>query len=127
MSIISSSKANTKTSDREPSVHDGMWINVGVVVVNPETNEESFIRLSRGIAISDLQPKKIYPNMSAEFASQIAVENQMLAEIQAAALNLEEGESISSDVLVVQLYRRNEETEGNTAPVGSEGALNLFS
>lgn len=124
MSIISkASKSNAKT-EREPSEYDGMWINVGVTVKDADGNEQ-FIRLSRGIAVGDLKPKKIYPNMSPEFAAQVKIENQMLAEIQQAALGLSEGESLSTDALGVQVYRRNEEVDQSAASEGTE-ALGLF-
>ena len=130
MSIISNPSTTTTAAagQREPSEYDGMWINVGVNVQDPENPEQTqFIRLSRGIAIGDLKPKKIYPNMSPEFAAQVKIENRMLMEIQQKALTLEEGESVSSDALAVQVYRRNEEIDQDTISSEDEAeSLNLF-
>lgn len=122
MSIITKAAKNS-TSTTTPSEFDGAWINVGITVKNDD-GSESFIRLSRGIAVGDLKPKKVYPNMSPEFAAQVKMENQMLAEIQAAALKLGEGESLSTDALGVQLYRRNEEVA--EAPAAEVQTLGLF-
>ena len=119
MSVIATNKTNS-TTDREPSEFDGLWLNVGVNVKDPETGEAKFIRLSQGIPVAALQIKKVYEKMAPEFAASVQLENQMVREIQDAARQLEDGEAKNTDALCVQLYRKQEEvqTSGNPEPIG---------
>lgn len=125
-SVISSSARSS--SAREVSEFDGIYLNIGVNVKDAETGEENFVRLKYGVAVSSLVPKKIYARQleeNPEYAAQLQIENQIIAEIQAASRNLEEGEGKDAPVLSVQLYRAStdvapEEIE-ETAPT-----LNLF-
>lgn len=97
----------------------GLWINVGVNMAAAEEGDSPiFVRLPRGVAVSDLKPRKIYDNMDPEFAGQAKLMNQLIAEIQKKALTLKEGESISIN-LEVQLYRRQEESAKSDAPMAN--------
>lgn len=111
MSVITKLSTQAKkpangAAAREPSEFDGLWINAGVMVSNGETEE--FVRLPRGIAISDLQPRKIYDSMDPKFAADSQIMNQVIAEIQKRASGLAEGESMPIN-LELRLYRKQEE------------------
>ena len=103
--------ANTTT---ETSEFDGFWINCGVYM--GEEDAAKFVRLPRGIAVSDLKPRKIYETMDPEFAAQVEMMNEMILAIQEACLTanngkpLTEGQSIPIQLSAV-LYRRQEEAE----------------
>lgn len=127
MSIISRASNNVRTLPArqvEPSPYDGFWLNIGMIIKDEDGNEK-FIRLPRGVAVSDLAPRKIYENMSPEFAAQVKLENQAIAEIQAACAGMQEGESLNTDALAVQLYRRNEEVDTSKIDRDAE-PLGLF-
>ena len=119
MTVITklSTRRNTKTSEREVSEFDGYWINVGVSMegdVNPEDENDvgpsTFVRLPRGIAVSDLKPRRIYETMDPDYAAQSNLMNQLIAVIEDECGKLEEGDSIPLN-LELRLYRRQEETE----------------
>jgi len=94
----------------------GLWINVGVLQAAAEEGAApNFVRLPRGVAVSDLKPRKIYDNMDPEFAASANLMNQLIAEIQKRALTLKEGESLPIN-LEVQLYRRQEESAVSETP-----------
>lgn len=120
MSIVSNaSKAavagRKAAATTETSEFDGFWINVGVWV--GEGDDAKFVRLPRGIAVSDLKARKIYETMDPEFAAQVEVMNEMILAIQEACLTggdkgkaLAEGQAIPVNVSAM-LYRRQEEAE----------------
>lgn len=88
----------------------GLWLNIGIMQAGEnEGDEATFVRLPRGVAVSDLKPRKIYDNMDPEFATQAVLMNSLIQEIQKKALTLKEGESIPVN-LSIQLYRRQEES-----------------
>ena len=103
--------ANTTT---ETSEFDGYWINVGVFM--GEGEDAKFVRLPRGIAVSDLKQRKVYESMDPEFAAQVELMNEMILAIQEACLTtnngkpLNEGQAIPINVSAM-LYRRQEEAE----------------
>ena len=119
MSIVSkASKAVAKpAAATEASEFDGFWINAGVFMTEegqPE-NDNKFVRLPRGIAVSDLKIRKIYDTMDPDFAAQVSMMNEMILAIQEACLTagengkpLTEGQSIPIQ-LSCMLYRRQEE------------------
>ena len=112
-------------SARRPVINDdeyqGLWLNVGIMQVGAEEGDEpSFVRLPRGVAVSDLKSRKIYDNMDPDFAASANLMNQLISEIQKKALTLKEGESIPVN-LSVQLYRRQEESVQKADPVANEG------
>lgn len=113
MAVITSISKNrtataSKAAEREASEFDGLWINVGVTY--GEGDDATFVRLPRGVAISDLKPRKVYENMDPDFAAQVNLMNQMISIIQQKSLKLAEGESVPIN-LTVQLYRRQEEAD----------------
>jgi hypothetical protein len=117
MSIVSkASKAVAKpAATQEASEFDGFWINAGVYMGDEE--DAKFVRLPRGIAVSDLKIRKVYETMDPEFAAQVNMMNEMILAIQEACLTageagkpLAEGQSIPIQLSCV-LYRRQEEAE----------------
>lgn len=117
MSIVSkASKAVAKpTAASEASEFDGFWVNAGVYMGDEE--DSKFVRLPRGIAVSDLKIRKVYETMDPDFAAQVNMMNEMILAIQEACLTageagkpLAEGQSIPIQLSCV-LYRRQEEAE----------------
>lgn len=98
----------------ETSEFDGFWLNLGVYT-GEEANAK-FVRLPRGVAVSDLKLRKVYDTMDPDFAAQVEMMNEMILAIQEACLNandgkpLAEGQSIPVNLSAV-LYRRQEEAE----------------
>lgn len=120
MSIVSqaskaiNAKRQAAAATAETSEFDGFWINVGVFM--GEGEDAKFVRLPRGIAVSDLKTRKVYETMDPEFAAQVELMNEMILAIQEACLQgndgkpLSEGQSIPINVSAM-LYRRQEEAE----------------
>ena len=121
MSIVSNASKSIRGAARsttaaapEVSEFDGFWINCGVFM--GEDDDAKFVRLPRGIAVSDLKARKIYETMDPEFAAQVELMNEMILAIQEACLQgndgkpLAEGQSIPINVSAM-LYRRQEEAE----------------
>ncbi len=120
MSIVSqaskaiNAKRQTATTTTETSEFDCYWINVGVFM--GEGENAKFVRLPRGIAVSDLKQRKVYESMDPEFAAQVELMNEMILAIQEACLTtndgkpLNEGQAIPINVSAM-LYRRQEEAE----------------
>ena len=108
-------------STREESEFDGLWINVGVTsaIEGAEDGETKFIRLPRGIAVSDLADHKVYANTNPDWAAEATLANGIMDVIRQAGLELEEGESIPLQ-LHVQLYKRQEQVE--QAPASADTA-----
>jgi len=106
--------ANTRT----PSEYDGLWINVGVSMGDTE-EDSTFVRLPRGIAVSDLKPRKVYDNMDPDFAAQVNLMNQLVMIIQKKCLELNEGEAVPIQ-LEAQLYRRKEEVAAQPTPKAND-------
>ena len=108
MSVINSASAtrtSTASATRTPSEFDGYWLNLGV---NMGTEEESsFVRLPRGIAVSDLKTRPVYENMDPVFAAQVTMMNNMIAAIQNKCRTLDEGASLSVNMDAI-LYRKQE-------------------
>lgn len=105
---------NAAPAAREESEFDGLWINVGVHSAN-EDGTENFVRLPRGIAVSDLTDHKIYQNTNADWAAEASLANTIMNLIREEGLKLEEGEAMPIN-LSVQLYRRQEAVEQVAAP-----------
>lgn len=128
MSVIAVKSSRSKGPlIAEDDEFQGLWINVGVnMAPEVEGEEPTFVRLPRGVAVSDLKLRKIYDNMDPEFASQANLMNQLIEEIRKKALTLKEGESININ-LEAQLYRRQEESKIAETPVENEAlATALF-
>ncbi len=104
----------------EVDEYQGLWINIGVHMAAAEGSKATpaFVRLPRGVAVSDLKPRKIYDAMDPEFAGQANLMNQLIEEIQKKALTLEEGQSIPIN-LEVTLYRRQEESAKTETPMAN--------
>ena len=120
MAVIAVNSSRQRGVITETDEFTGLWINVGVLQASNEEGEDpNFVRLPRGVAISDLKPRKIYDNMDPSFAGQANLMNQLIAEIQKKSLTLREGESVPIN-LEVQLYRRQEESAKSETPMANE-------
>lgn len=99
----------------------GLWINVGIVTTTDgdgDTEDLKFNRLPRGIAVSDLQPHRIYANSherNPEWAEEAQIVNALIEKIREKSSELAEGESMPLN-FSVQLYRRQEQVESVAAP-----------
>lgn len=119
MSVITtvSKKANLRSTSaavQEINEFDGFWLNLGVQM-GTEGEATTFVRLPRGVAVSDLKPRKVYESMDPEFAAQVNLMNRLITIIQSKCAGMAEGDSIPINLEVV-LYRRQEESEVATAP-----------
>jgi len=128
-SVISTARRNAQT-EREVSEFDGGWLNIGVNATDPETGEPMFVRLPLGVAVSDLAKKKrkLYASTIKDnpaYAARVQIENAMIDQICEAFLNMGEGESLPTDMLDVQLYRKNEEVDADEVESAAP-AFSLF-
>ncbi len=119
ISVKSTARGNRAPIIGETDEYQGLWINVGVSMAGAEEGDDpTFVRLPRGVAISDLKTRKIYDNMDPVFAGQANLMNQLIEEIRKKALTLVEGESIPIN-LEVTLYRRQEESAKTETPMAN--------
>lgn len=118
MSIVSQASKNVvgrkaaAAAATETSEFDGFWINVGAYL--GEGDDAKFVRLPRGIAVSDLKVRKVYDTMDPEFAAQVEMMNEMILAIQAKCLTGNKGKPLAEGQnktikLSAMLYRRQEE------------------
>jgi hypothetical protein len=137
MTVVSQASKTILRSTRtapaaaETSEFDGFWINLGVYMGSED--DAKFVRLPRGIAVSDLKIRKVYETMDPDFAAQVVLMNQLITLIQQACVKdgvalLKEGESraMKGGALQAVLYRRQEEsavTPDATVNVDLEKAL----
>lgn len=108
MSVINSAstaRTSTASAARTPSEYDGYWLNLGIDMGTEEAS--TFVRLPRGIAVSDLKTRPVYENMDPVFAAQVIMMNKMIAAIQSKCKSLEEGDSLPVNMNAV-LYRKQE-------------------
>ncbi len=123
MSIVTTvSKATARRAApaavAETNEFDGFWLNLGVQM-GTEGEETAFVRLPRGVAVSDLKPRKVYESMDPDYAAQTSLVNRLISIIQSKCAGMVEGQSIPINLEVV-LYRRQEESE--VAPAKEETA-----
>jgi hypothetical protein len=124
MSVIAVQSSNRGRNPILPDTDEytGLWLNIGVYQSDPDAEEgtkPAFVRLPRGVAVSDLKTRRIYDNMDAEFAASANLMNQLIEEIRKKGLTLGEGESVPVN-LTVYLYRRQEETVQAATPAANE-------
>lgn len=100
---------NVRRMNTEESPYDGIWLNIGLKMDDGEGTEK-FARLPRGIAVADLVPHKIYASTNPEWAEEAKAVNSLIAVLQKAGLDLDEGEARELK-LSVQIYRRQEQVE----------------
>lgn len=124
--IASARKNKTQTAGaaatEDKSEFDGLWINVGVVTEQEDSEGntvEKFNRITRGIAVSDLTDHKVYASTNPEWAAEATLVNKIHAAIRKASLGLEEGEARPIN-LSVQVYRRQEQVETVAADTTSD-------
>ena len=114
---IASKARRAATTTQEADEFEGVWINPGIFVGTEE--DKKHVRFNRGIALSDLKPRKLYESMDPDFAAEQQLLNERLERIQAKARTLEEGEMVVINLPLV-LYRRQE--EASVAPVAKSDA-----
>lgn len=120
--------SNRNTRNEEVSEFEGGWLNIGV-----NTNidgVDTFIRLPLGVAVSDLakRKRKITAKVkrdNPDFAARLTIENQMIDQICGAFNSMEEGDSLPTDMLDVQLFRAEPNTEDDPSTT-SEASFDLF-
>jgi len=122
MAFTLQTKKNTNSNNRTEDNDEfaGLWINVGVQtpVDGAEKGEDGeydqddlkFVRIPRGIAISDMKNHRIYNSTNSDWAAEAALINSVMDAIREKAIVLEEGEAVPIN-LSVQLYRRQEQVE----------------
>ena len=118
MSVVTtvSRKATTRATAaavEELNEFDGFWLNLGVQMGTE--GDSKFVRLPRGVAVSDLKPRKIYESMDPDYAAQSSLVNRLITIIQSKCAGMAEGDSMPINLEVV-LYRRQEESEVAAAP-----------
>ena len=116
---------NRGSYEEDTSEFEGIWVNLGVYMGEEGDKEPPFVRLPRGVAVSDLKPRKVYDNMDPEFAAQVILMNQIIELIQQKGLELNEGESVPINLEAV-IYRRKEEVAPTKAKSNKELATTLF-
>lgn len=101
----------------EANEFDGFWLNLGVQMATDGEAEgaTTFVRLPRGVAVSDLKARKVYESTDPIYAAQTTLMNRVIALIQSKCAGMAEGESKPINLEVV-LYRRQEESEVAAAP-----------
>ena len=121
MAVINTS--NTRTANGRNDNGNGnpetekyrkFWVNIGAYTEDEENDPEgeSFIRLPRGVAVSDLIPHKIYEKSDPEWAAQAKKINAIIDLIRESCENLKEGESVPLSIHA-RVYRAQEELETN--------------
>lgn len=116
------------SKDREPSVYDNIWLNVGFYTPAPTEDDPKatkFVRLNRNVAVADLQTKTIYGNMDAGFKQEVTAMNAFVEEIRELGLELGAGESIRTP-LEVQIYRKQDGVEVETSDEQRNNIKDLF-
>lgn len=127
MSLIGNSNNTRRTrsnSSDEVSEFDGCWLNLGVNITKENEDKDTtevFVRLPLGVPVAQLKTRPVYETMDPDFASQVAMSNQMITLIQEACNELAEGEGKEIN-LSVQVYRRQEESK-EVADTGSNDNL----
>jgi hypothetical protein len=106
-----SNRRSGNSRNDQPSEFEGIWLNIGVMTGDENDPEnQRFLRLPRGVAIEDLQTRRVYDTMDPDFAEDVHTTNNLIKTLQELGLELEEGESMNLN-LSVQIYRRQEAQE----------------
>lgn len=113
--ITTRTASTSRKAEAEKDEFDGLWLNFGVVQEDEEGNEH-FVRMPRGVAVSDLKEHKIYASTNEDWKAEATLVNQIINLIRSQAAKLEEGEAKMTK-LSVQLYRRQETVEPITTVV----------
>lgn len=121
MAVINTSDnrtANGRNGNGNPEAEEyrKFWINIGGYTEEEENDPEgnSFVRLPRGIAVSDLIPHKLYDNSDPNWAHQVKIINGMIDFIRESCKGLKEGESVPLNIHA-RVYRAREELQTNTS------------
>ena len=114
MSVLTAENNSNRNSNagnkRQPSEFDGFFLNPGLTMKDKDTGEERFVKLNRGIFVSDLQPRKVYDTTPPEMAAEIIMINNVISAIQARCKTLEPGGSIKMN-FEMELYRKMDEAD----------------
>jgi len=122
MSVITSISKNSRrnTSTQEADEFEGLWLNPGIFVGDEENPK--FVRLNRGVAVSDLKTRKLYESMDPDFAAEQQLLNERVEAIRERAMELAEGEYVVINMPMV-LYRRQEEADVAPTPKADKKAI----
>lgn len=107
--------------EREPSPYDGFWLNLGTSIEGPD-GKDKFIRLPRGVAVSDLEKHKVYASTrenNPNWAAEADMVNAIIDAIQEACATMEEGDSVDLN-LSLQLYRKQEAVEAPATSINMD-------
>lgn len=122
MSVIQStaSKARRNNTTQDSDEFEGLWLNPGIFV--GDENDQKFVRLNRGVAVSDLKTRKLYESMDPDFAAEQQLLNERVEAIRERALELDEGEFVVINMPMV-LYRRQEEADVAPTPKAAKADI----
>ena len=90
-----------------------LWLNVGFYVENPNTGEEQFVSLSRGIPLDNLE-EDIVTRPDTDFGQMLLARNQVLRDLKEAGKKIEKGSVIKLPSLQVELRRKKESVVEST-------------
>lgn len=102
--------AQENTAIFEPSE---LWLNVGFYVENPNTGEEQFVSLSRGIPLDNLE-EDIVTRPDTDFGQMLLARNQVLRDLKEAGKKIEKGSIIKLPSLQVELRRKKDSVVEST-------------
>lgn len=116
--------SNRYSEEFEPSK---LWLNIGWTIENPETGEEEFIPLTKGVPLDSMEKLKIF-NSQTEFAQKAKAINKVIDSLKAKGESMAEGEGEILPKLSVQLRRRKEtvDDEGNEDMSGNFYYMNVI-
>ena len=125
MTVITSNSKNSRTSTRTPDEYEGLFMNPGIFVGGEGDKgdaEKKFVRMNRGVAVSDLTIRKLYDSMDPDFAAEQQLLNDRVEAIRERALELAEGEYVVVNIPMV-LYRRQEEASVKPTPKAAKADI----
>lgn len=120
MTVITNISKNARKATETTDEFEGLWLNPGIFV--GDDKDAKFVRLNRGVAISDLKTRKLYESMDPDFAAEQQLLNERVEAIRERALELKEGEYVVINMPMV-LYRRQEEADVAPTPKAAKADI----
>ncbi len=84
-----------------------LWVNVGFYVENPNTGEEQFVSLSKGIPLDSIE-EEIVARPDTDYGQLVLARNAVLRDLKEAGMKLEKGTTKKLPNLCAELKRRRE-------------------
>ena len=84
-----------------------LWINVGFYVENPQTGEEQFVSLARGIPLDSIE-EDVVTRPDTDYGQMLLARNQILRDLKEAGMKLEKGSSRKLPMLQAELRRKRD-------------------